>query len=172
MHSRPVSPPPPCPSPELQPSPLPSPPVLKARLLAKQLSTTHERINEKAKATLWLDGDEFGSDKPVQPAAPSPVRKRVARRQSSLHIRTCSPPPSPTLCSPPPPVPPIPAFALSSTDKKSELPTPPPLPTWPAKIIPEYSLEGAERAMMRRKRGASAVTCSQFMVMHNGGIPV
>ena len=193
-YSRPISPPPPCPSPELHPSPLPSPPVLRVRnrhkpkaisppvLLSKQFNTTRscERIDENAKATLWLDGDEFGSDRPVEqksPVAPSPIRKRVTRRQSSLHIRTHSPPPSPTLRSPPPPVPPIPAFALNSTDKKPVLHTPPPLPTWPAKIIPDYSLEGAERAMMRRKRGMSApyVTCSQFMAIHNsrnGGIAV
>lgn len=207
-YSRPMSPPPPCPSPQLHPTPLPSPPVFRpgrsrrtqrttppisprilgSPLLSKQLNTarSYERINEKAKATLWVDGDEFGSDRPEcdkeqRNSAPTPPRRRVVtRRQSALHIRTHSPPPSPTLRSPPPPVPPIPAFALSLTDKKPVLHTPPPLPTWPAKIIPDYSPEGAERAMMRRKRGVSApyVTCSQFMAMHNtaqgrnGGITV
>lgn len=213
-YSRAMSPPPPCPSPQLNPTPLPSPPTLRVsrrrgqrssprssppispRLLGSPLliktintSRSYERINAEAKATLWVDGDEFGSDradKEQMTPRPSPnttPRKRAVRRCPSVHTAYHSPPPSPTISSPPPPVPPIPAFALSASDKKPVLHTPPPLPTWPAKIIPEYSLECAERVMMRRKRGLSApsgragMTCSQFLAMHNphrsaGGIIV
>jgi hypothetical protein len=83
------------------------------------------------------------------------------------------PPPSPKLCSPTPPVPPIPAFALIAGDKKPVLHIPPPPPTWPAKIIPEFTPTCAERIESRRKRGLSVphsrpgLTCSQFMTMHS-----
>jgi hypothetical protein len=71
-------------------------------------------------------------------------------------------------------VPPIPAFLLSADHKRPVLHTPPPLPTWPAKIVPAPC--HPERHAFRRKRGLSAphhhgraagLTCSQFMAMRN-----
>lgn len=209
------SPPPPLPSPQLLPTPLPSPPTFSARLPRRRLhilsqpsspapipprligspllnktlntSRSYERIDEKAKATLWVDGDEFGSNRSESDrikgkdkeqrnpyASPSfPPNKRATRRPSPIHIIYHSPPPSPSITSPPPPVPPIPAFLLSHEHKKPILHTPP-MPSWPAKIIPcqpeRYSIT------LRRKRGLSAphhygraagLTCSQFMAMRN-----
>jgi hypothetical protein len=208
---RPQSPPPPVPSPQLLPTPLPSPPALSrvsrrrlrmvsqptrpasppipprligSPLLEKTLTTSRsfERIDDEAKAALWVDGHEFGSSrthwdhKETTPSAgPSlsvgPTKR--TRRVPPIHTSYLSPPPSPKLCSPTPPVPPIPAFALIAGDKKPVLHIPPPPPTWPAKIIPEFTPTCAERIESRRKRGLSVphsrpgLTCSQFMTMHS-----
>jgi hypothetical protein len=208
-YNRPLSPPPPLPSPQLLPTSLPSPPtptlhskssrrrlrlqsqpasppipprLIGSPLLEKPSNTrrSHDRIDDQAKAALWVDGDEFGSTRSeeeqksarsIAPPLSLPPSKR-ARRVIPIHTSYISPPPSPQLCSPAPPVPPIPAFALSASDKKPVLHTPPPLPTWPSKIIPEFTPTCAERTAMRRNRGLSApqgrpgMTCTQFMAMH------
>jgi hypothetical protein len=177
-----------------QPNPPPIPPrLIGSPLLNKTLNTSqsYERIDEKAKATLWVDGDEFGSNrsenrsddqqcKPLSspslpPTIPTP-NKRITRRPSPVHTINSyhSPPPSPSITSPPPPVPPLPAFVLHADHKKPVLHAPPPLPVWPAKIIPDVRPCAAERYALRRKRGlstphprAAGLTCSQFMAMHN-----
>lgn len=213
-YSRSLSPPPPLPSPQLLPTSLPSPPTFPGSRLPRRrlhilsqpsspapipprligspllnktlnISRSFERINEEAKATLWVDGDEFGSNRPESErmkdkeqykllSSPSFPSKRASRRPSPVHIPYHSPPPSPTITSPPPPVPPIPAFLLSAYHKKPVLHTPPSLPTWPAKIVPVPC--HPERHTLRRKRGLSAphhhgraagLTCSQFMTMRN-----
>jgi hypothetical protein len=91
-----------------------------------------------------------------------------------------SPPASPTLSSPPPPVPPIPEFVLSPTDKKPVLHSPAPtrvnhiyLPEWEQfTVTPDFaqSPRKTRTSMSGRRSGGAApaaMTCSTFFALHN-----
>ncbi|KAJ7283978.1 hypothetical protein C8J57DRAFT_1498963 [Mycena rebaudengoi] len=155
-----VSPPPPrSVSPEAQLDPLPirrpSPPTprrptrLSLQSAAQPKSERVQRL-ERTLNSMRSTGDLRASQSPRASrfivSAPSTPRsessaefKRVHRRTMSFAAAYRSPPSSPILCDPPP-VPPIPAFALAPTDKKPVLHTPPPpLPRLQTQIyLPEW----------------------------------
>jgi len=109
------------------------------------------------------------------PHSPNPNFKRGHRRSLSFAIPYRSPPPSPTISSPPPPVPPIPAFALTPTDKKPVLR---PQPVDVAQIyLPELddispisekpSLTFRKPTIPRADGSHGGMTCLKFFSLHN-----
>jgi hypothetical protein len=197
------SPPPPMPSPLLVPTPLPSPPpfapkIHKSRItqsaqnsprigppfLKKTLnsSQSHDRLDHKAKAGLFGDDDEFGARKSrenrrcpsttsVSSAYSSP--RSLKRSLGNIPLRCRSPPPNAAIASPPPPVPPIPAFMLAPTDKRSTLQPSPKRSSASHTAIFDLYMGHArkETSSTTRKRRESehgnALTCMQFFTMHN-----
>ncbi|KAG1731166.1 hypothetical protein EDD22DRAFT_928312 [Suillus occidentalis] len=180
------SPPPPMPSPELLPTPLPSPPPIhrssrldRSPLLQNTLnaSRSYDRLDRKAKEGLFGEDDDFGARKRALgrrsnssisslPISPSRSTRRNLG-QSSARFR--SPPPSPSIASPPPPVPPIPAFMLTPTDKKSVVRA---LPTKRATAPAHHAIFDLTPSLSRTRCKSSpqapgAMTCMQFFTMHN-----
>lgn len=173
---------------------LPVPPRLNgSRPLEKGLHATRscDGLQRKANAGLGVDGDEFGASNSHEPfrsppstprslPLPSPTRtitpsKRGHRRSLSVAIPYRSPPASPTIASPPPPVPPIPEFALNPTDKKAVLH---PRPSWPAQIyIPDLNVSPPSDARPRISpqksksapdvRRENGMTCLKFFSLRN-----
>jgi hypothetical protein len=159
------------------------PPHLEKRIhTSRSCSTLHTRPDCRNA----LNGDEFGTGKlsvspPTTPRSlPIPIptsssRRRSHRQSLCFAVPYRSPPPSPTIASPPPPVPPIPAFALGPTDKKPTLhpPQAPPTPVY----IPELSISSREpvsKASARKQvrsvippRAESGMTCVQFFALRN-----
>ncbi|KAG2042313.1 hypothetical protein BDR03DRAFT_945025 [Suillus americanus] len=140
-------------------------------------SRSHDRLNRKAKEGLFGEDDEFGARKralgkrsnsslsslPI--LSPSPTR--ITRRGLSTRYR--SPPPSPSIASPPPPVPPIPAFMLTSTDKKSVVQS---IPNKRATAPAQHALFDLSPSLSRARckstpQTPGAMTCMQFFTMHN-----
>ncbi|KAG1866496.1 hypothetical protein DFJ58DRAFT_769437 [Suillus subalutaceus] len=143
-------------------------------------SRSHDRLNRKAKEGLFGEDDEFGARKralgkrsnssisslPILSTSPTRIARR-ALGQSSTRYR--SPPPSPTIASPPPPVPPIPAFMLTPTDKKSVVQS---LPSKRATAPAQHALFDLPPSLSRPRcestpQTPGAMTCMQFFTMHN-----
>ncbi|GBE79656.1 hypothetical protein BKA93DRAFT_275606 [Sparassis latifolia] len=120
----------------------PIPPRLIGSPLLQKLTASHEPhvLSQKVQSELWIDGDEFGTQKsraessstpsPVSPAS-SPSSRRGHRRSPSV-VATCrsrshSPPPTPQFDLPPPPVPPIPLSALATPGARRSVVRPRPL---------------------------------------------
>ncbi|KAH7887639.1 hypothetical protein F5I97DRAFT_1861769 [Phlebopus sp. FC_14] len=185
------SPPPPMPSPQFLPTPLPSPPPLTTKpsvsrltmhpqrsppipptligspLLQKTLNSarSHDRLDHRAKARLFGDDDDFGTRKQSENRRCSLASPRHTKR---VVARCRSPPPSPAIASPPPPVPPIPAFMLAPTDKKSVLRAAPTHPSRPVTgTRPEHPHHTSRRRCPSTPQPGHAITCMQFFAMHN-----
>ncbi|KAJ6452365.1 hypothetical protein DFH09DRAFT_1238423 [Mycena vulgaris] len=118
-----------------------------------------------------------------EPATPtSATFRRTHRRNLSFAVPYRSPPASPTLSSPPPPVPPIPEFVLSPTDKRPVLHSATRLVAFPAQTIylPEWEHFTVAPDITPRKQRLStgpgrrtdsappsAMTCSKYFALHN-----
>ncbi|KAG6830827.1 hypothetical protein H0H92_014479 [Tricholoma furcatifolium] len=116
IFTRPASPPPRQPSPELLYSPLP----LRSR--NRTLSNSQPRPAPK-KPILTVRSYNDLASRAIHSPPPTPRSLPPTLTPDYHHRRTLSnaipyrsPPPSPTISSPPPPVPPIPAFVLSPPD--------------------------------------------------------
>ncbi|KAJ3835299.1 hypothetical protein F5878DRAFT_315827 [Lentinula raphanica] len=186
IFSRPVSPPPRALSPDLGAlNPLPLPPARSKRMSERATTTTITRSAPRP-----LRRPSKGILKPTPPSSPasphsftsssssssstSSTHSLSHRRSLQFAIPYRSPPASPTLASPPPPVPPIPAFVLDSGASRSHHSTPPmttktkttstdntpPPPPRPARS-PQREVQDQERP-----RGGGGMTCSQFMSVH------
>ncbi|KAJ7929917.1 hypothetical protein B0H13DRAFT_1962474, partial [Mycena leptocephala] len=144
------------PSPDIILSPLPPPVRRRTPSHPARLSTASDPCpkSQRTLASMRSCGDLRMSQTPksasrsVVSAPPTPRSfapssptgssfRRSHRRTLSFAVPYRSPPASPTLSSPPPPVPPIPEFVLSPTDKKPVLHSPAPtrvnhiyLPEW------------------------------------------
>ncbi|KAF9451662.1 hypothetical protein P691DRAFT_772962 [Macrolepiota fuliginosa MF-IS2] len=104
-----------------------------------------------------------------------PAISRPHYRTASLTSRA-SPPPSPMLHSPPPPVPPIPSFILTPADKKSprsadSLPVTPIYlpdldPVSPIADLPASVIKSSKKAGLAKTRSAG-VTCLKFFSLRN-----
>ncbi|KAJ6539481.1 hypothetical protein B0H19DRAFT_1269790 [Mycena capillaripes] len=170
--ARPDSPPPRSPSPDAVLAPLPPPfagasrpaqPVSASRALTSTSSDPEERVEPR---TLLPSGSSF---------------RRAHRRTLSFAVPYRSPPASPTISSPPPPVPPIPEFVLSPTDKKPVLHSPASAPTrvnhiylpeWEQfTVAPDVAPRKTRTSMSGRRTGGlaspAAMTCSTFFALHN-----
>lgn len=108
------------------------------------------------------------------PHSPNPNFKRGHRRSLSFAIPYRSPPPSPTIAAPPPPVPPIPAFALTPTDRKPVLRTHPVdfaqihLPELDGlSPISEKPTLSPRKQTVPRADGSHGMTCLKFFSLHN-----
>ena len=109
------------------------------------------------------------------PISPGPTRRRSHCTSLSFAIPYRSPPPSPTIASPPPPVPPIPAFALGPTDKKPVLHPQPsphrrtsPVPLYFPSLTSPDTVSMPSRKQMRTvvvPRAESGLTCQQFFAL-------
>ncbi|KAF9226581.1 hypothetical protein BS17DRAFT_764805 [Gyrodon lividus] len=160
------------------------PSLIGSPLLKKTLnySQSHERLDRKAKAGLFGDDDEFGARKSrenrrclsttsLSSAYSSP--RSLKRTLGQFPSRCRSPPPSPAIVSPPPPVPPIPVFMLAPTDKRSILQPSPKRSTASHAAIfdlyvdhPTHGTCPATRKRCESQPGG-ALTCMQFFAMHN-----
>ncbi|KAJ7684040.1 hypothetical protein B0H17DRAFT_1073366 [Mycena rosella] len=204
LSSRPESPPPRSPSPDVVLAPLPAPPVRRRTHSARppRLSLTAS-ADPKAERSMHLQktlasmrscGD-LRQNPPTKsaprsvlsapptprsfaPSSPSsPGFRRTHRRTLSFAVPYRSPPASPTLSSPPPPVPPIPEFVLSPTDKKPVLHSPAPtrvdhiyLPEWEQfTVAPDVTPRKPRTSMSGRRTGGGGapMTCSTFFALHN-----
>lgn len=200
---RPESPPPRQPSPDITYTPL-NPPRARRPLLSMQSTSSAPTIGslrpkalhsarscdqlrdrEHTKRKRDSTRSKASSNGPSTPrslqiqlptsTSPSPSSKR---RSLSFAIPYRSPPASPTLSSPPPPVPPIPAFALDPAYKKPVLH---PLPSNNSYTLPDLdSISPISTSMFElprryRKTGPAvpdgrdlvAMTCSKFFSLHN-----
>ncbi|KAG2367268.1 hypothetical protein BDR07DRAFT_1393556 [Suillus spraguei] len=137
-------------------------------------SRSHDRLDRRAKEGLFGEDDEFGARKralgkrsnssisslPI--LSPTPTRNtRRSFTRSTTRYR--SPPPSPSLASPPPPVPPIPAFMLAPTDRKSVVHSIAPAQHTLFDLSPSVSRTRCEST----PRAPGAITCMQFFAIHN-----
>jgi hypothetical protein len=171
-------------TPSLQNSPPIPPSLIGSPLLRKTLNSarSHDRLDCKAKAGLFGDDDEFGarrsrenrrcqSTTSLSSAYSSP--RSLKRTLAHITSRCRSPPPSPAIVSPPPPVPPIPAFMLAPTDKRSTLQPSPKRSTANHAAIFDLYLDHPteDTSLATRQRCDSqpggALTCMQFFAMHN-----
>ncbi|KAJ7179004.1 hypothetical protein C8R46DRAFT_621125 [Mycena filopes] len=190
MPCRPQSPPPRSPSPEVILAPLP-PPVRRRTVtparpprLSLQSTDSRPRLDrpQRTLASTRSHGDLRQSATPGSasrgfisaPSTPSSSSfRRANKRLLSDAVPYRSPPASPTLSSPPPPVPPIPEFVLSPTDKKAVLRTPTRvphiyLPEWEQfTIIPDLASPRKPRTPTSARAHPSAMTCSTFFALHN-----
>ncbi|KAJ7590754.1 hypothetical protein C8J56DRAFT_933802 [Mycena floridula] len=192
MFTRPDSPPPRQPSPEPQIVAL-NPPRTRRPLLSMQSAPAVPRqsdfltVEKKLQSVRSFEqlstkrrAPRFNQCLASPPSTPrslqlqtSPKSRQAHRRSLSFAIPYRSPPPSPTISQPPPPVPPIPAFALSSTDKKPVLHRPPLVPIYLPDldpISPIGPLTSGEPSVMRPQRRTGtmeAMTCSKFFSLHN-----
>ncbi|KAJ7368443.1 hypothetical protein DFH08DRAFT_831415 [Mycena albidolilacea] len=197
------SPPPRSPSPDVVLAPLP-PPVrrrISNRPARLSLQSSDERPkmerSQRSLASMRSCGDlrhpttpksasRFIVSAPPTPAPSSPSGssfRRTHKRTLPFASPYRSPPASPLLSSPPPPVPPIPEFVLSPTDKKPVIHTAPVrvnhiyLPEWEQfTVTPDLAspLPRKKRVSMspsgRRAVVApapAAMTCSTFFALHN-----
>ncbi|KAJ7129527.1 hypothetical protein C8R44DRAFT_777001 [Mycena epipterygia] len=117
----------------------------------------------------------------IAPSSPSDSSfRRTHKRNLSFAVPYRSPPASPTIASPPPPVPRIPEFVLSPTDKKPVLhtPAPPPtrvehiyLPDWEQfAVVPDFAPRKPQRTSMFARRSAAPstpMTCSSFFALRS-----
>ncbi|KAJ7180240.1 hypothetical protein C8R43DRAFT_972326 [Mycena crocata] len=192
---RPDSPPPRSVSPDVVLASLPAPPrtpALRPPHLSLQGSVRPkaERAN-KPLASMRSCGDlrrpqtpksasRFITSAPATPRSLAPSSpsdssfRRTHRRTLSFAVPYRSPPASPTIASAPPPVPPIPEFVLSPTDKKAVLRPAPTrvdhiyLPEWEQHIvIPDLPPRKQRNSMSGRRTAAPAMTCSGFFALHN-----
>ncbi|KAJ7498779.1 hypothetical protein FB451DRAFT_1202995 [Mycena latifolia] len=195
---RPQSPPPRSPSPDVVLASLPAPPVRRPAVSPRPPRLSLGSTAVKSARSLRLErsyGDlrhpptPRSASRNVVSAPPTPRTfapsspsdsgfKRTHRRTLSFAVPYRSPPASPTISSPPPPVPPIPEFVLSPTDKKPVLHSPATAPTRVTHIyLPEWeqftvSPDVAPRkqriSMSGRRTGPSSpMTCSSFFALHN-----
>ncbi|KAF9076790.1 hypothetical protein BDP27DRAFT_701194 [Rhodocollybia butyracea] len=156
IFSRPVSPPPRSVSPDVSAFTALSPPMRSKKLPERPESQSHKPHTLRSTPSKSIL-------KPTQPSSsstPTSVSFRsnhtlTHRRSIQLAIPYRSPPPSPTLASPPPPVPPIPAFVLDCPAPRrtptQSLP-PPPRPT-----------RSPRRELRDVPPAGHGMTCSQFM---------
>ncbi|KAJ3789469.1 hypothetical protein GGU10DRAFT_49112 [Lentinula aff. detonsa] len=173
IFSRPISPPPRALSPDVANlpglNPLPLPPARSKRL--SERSTPNSSTSRSSPRPFLPNTPSRGILKPTPPPSPgSPVsfisssstssrgstHTLSHRRSLQFAIPYRSPPASPTLASPPPPVPPIPAFALDSGKSRPHQSTPPPPPPRPTRDPRRDPQDGLARGGM---------TCTQFMSM-------
>ncbi|KAJ7044480.1 hypothetical protein C8F04DRAFT_587834 [Mycena alexandri] len=198
LFCRPDSPPPRSPSPDVMLAPLPPPRRTSARPPRLSLQSTDCRPKmdkpQRSLASTRSYGDLRQSASPrsasrsraivsapatprsFAPSSPSGSSfRRAHRRTLSSASPYRSPPASPTLSSPPPPVPPIPAFVLSPTDKKPVIRAPAPtrilLPEWEHfPIAPDLASPRKPRTPTSARRTgmqAPTMTCSTFFALHN-----
>ncbi|KAJ7276534.1 hypothetical protein B0H12DRAFT_1085822 [Mycena haematopus] len=200
LSTRCVSPPPRAPSPELVLSPLPVPRRKPNRPTRLSLQDSDDRPKpQRSLASMRSCGDlrhpatpksasravvsAPATPRALVPSSPSGSSfRRTHRRTLSFAVPYRSPPPSPILSSPPPPVPPIPEFVLSPTDKKPVLHPAAPtrvnhiyLPEWEQfTVVPDLALPRKKRASMSpsgRRTGTAAapaaMTCSTFFALRN-----
>ncbi|KAF7301797.1 hypothetical protein MIND_00745400 [Mycena indigotica] len=196
---RPDSPPPRSPSPEVVLSPLPPPRRTNAqrptRLSLQSSETRPTSLKPERRLTSMRSCGELrqpptprssirsvvsAPPTPREPASPTDSEasfRRTHKRTLSFAIPYRSPPPSPAISSPIPPVPAIPDFVLSPTDKKPVLH---PLPTRANEVyLPEWEqfpvtprkprLSGGASIMSARRAVAAPapMTCSTFFALHN-----
>ncbi|KAJ7765011.1 hypothetical protein DFH07DRAFT_770274 [Mycena maculata] len=206
INARPDSPPPRSPSPDVVLAPLPPPRRRSARAHLSlegnsprpRLPLTLARI-EKPLVSMRSCGDLRQSQTPrsasrsvvsapptpraIAPSSPSASTfRRTHKRTLSFAVPYRSPPASPTFASPPPPVPPIPEFVLSPTDKKPVLHTVAPAPTrvthiylpeWEQfTVTPDFASPAPRKkrtSMPGRRAGGAppAMTCSGYLALHN-----
>ncbi|KAK7054261.1 hypothetical protein R3P38DRAFT_3171867 [Favolaschia claudopus] len=215
LFPRPDSPPPRSPSPEVVLAPLP-PPIRRrtpsSRPARLSLQTSDERPKferphpQRPIASMRSVGDlrrpptprTASSSRSVVSAPPTPrslvpsspsSQSRGHKRNLSFAVPYRSPPASPTFSSPPPPVPPIPEFVLSPTDKKPVLhPAASPrsvtshiyLPEWEQfSVTPDLAAPpprkrrvssispSSSRRAVAVGASAGAMTCATFMALHN-----
>lgn len=143
------SPPPPMPSPVLVPTPLPSPPPL-SKNLQRGKTPSHD--------TLFYASASHHSG----------ASRTLKRTLSQIPARCRSPPPSPAIRSPPPPVPPIPPFVLTtrrSFIRPSIADRAPPLD--PRRDRPREDRSHATDVCCE----AGALGCMQFFAMRNSTRP-
>lgn len=191
-----TSPPPPLPSPQLVPAALPSPPPLSKKssrtrlaqqysppvhpsligdpLIPKTLvsSRSYDRLDRRARASLFGDDDDFGTGKPsLHRRLPTRTSKHISDHPSSPRCR--SPPPSTAVALPPPPVPPIPTkFMLAPTDKKSVLQPPQKQSPVHQALHDRCARHRVDERFSHSSReycesAPNAITCMQFFSMHN-----
>ncbi|KAJ7682657.1 hypothetical protein DFH06DRAFT_1161763 [Mycena polygramma] len=200
--ARPDSPPPRSPSPEVVLASLPPPRRRQSRPTHLSLQSTDQRpkpTSQRKLATMRSCGDLRHPQTPksaarsafsvpptprsLAPSSPSGSSfRRGHTRTLSFAVPYRSPPASPTISSPPPPVPRIPEFVLSPTDKKPVLHSPAAaaptrvnhiyLPEWEQFTVapPPLKTRASMTSMSSRGRTASPpapMTCSTFFALHN-----
>jgi hypothetical protein len=204
IFTRPDSPPPRQPSPEFVPAPLPSP-HLQARLRkssSKQSlspsvppglhpfpaphnfvhsTRSYDHLNERLERRR-ISSSPVSSTMPrsiSQNTIPSTSQSvdysRPYRRYLSHGTTYRSPPPSPTISSPPPPVPPIPAMATASKEVK-------PMPSQPMSVAPiripnfdnvsplsesTFLPRQHPKVPLPQKQGGVGMTCLKFFSLRN-----
>ncbi|KAH0839899.1 hypothetical protein J3R83DRAFT_850 [Lanmaoa asiatica] len=167
------SPPPPMPSPVLVPIPLTTPPRRLARqshpslpslVLRKTLNHTlsHDALHRAA--TTPDDAPRAENTR----RSPFSSPRTLKRTHSHLPSRCRSPPPSPAIRSPPPPVPPIPAFLLTTNHSIIRPSRQPAIPNRapPFDLYLDHSREDSPN-MYYESRAGGALTCMQFFAVHN-----
>ncbi|KAF8917867.1 hypothetical protein CPB85DRAFT_1283743 [Mucidula mucida] len=160
------SPPPRLPSPDIPYIPL-NPPPRRSAMPARSCGD----LRHKARTALSKTPSR-SSLKPTRQSPPStsrslpppspprsPTFKTVQHRRSlSFAVPYRSPPPSPTIAAAPPPVPPIPAFALNLSDRKPVLRSPPPEPIYHLTTKP------------RLPKPVAGMTCFSFFKARNASL--
>ncbi|KAJ7638973.1 hypothetical protein FB45DRAFT_417608 [Roridomyces roridus] len=193
MSRRSASPPPRSPSPDvvLQSLPPPRRPVRRPghlsleggsappriqRPLLSMRSCTELRVKSPSRSSRSVV-----SAPPTPSASSGPGSRRTHKRTLSFAIPYRSPPASPTLSTPPPPVPPIPDFVLTPTDRKPVLhpvPTtrtigaPIYLPDWEQftvvpDIAPPTPRKQPRATLSTRRTPPAGMTCSGYFALHN-----
>ncbi|KAG9317432.1 hypothetical protein JVU11DRAFT_1631 [Chiua virens] len=139
--------PPPFPSPQLLPIPLLSPP---RRLLDHPRS--HDALHRAPR---------FPDSTPRAEHKRSLHSRTLKRTLSQSSFRCRSPPPSPAIRTPPPPVPPIPAFVLAINHSSARPSIPNPTPTF------DLYLDRPKDASFCESQARGPLTCMQFLAVHN-----
>lgn len=154
------SPPPPMPSPVLVPTPLPSPPPFTKRPSRRHLAT-QKTLNH----ALSHDALHYTA---TSPKAENSASRTLKRTLSQIPSRCRSPPPSPAIRSPPPPVPPIPAFVLT-THRSSIGPSSIPrrVPALDLYLDPPREDRSHTANACRESQAGGALGCMRFFAVHN-----
>ncbi|EGO02199.1 hypothetical protein SERLA73DRAFT_71342 [Serpula lacrymans var. lacrymans S7.3] len=169
-----------------QHSPPIPPSLIGSPLLKKTLnySRSHDSLHGRARTSPFDEDDEFGARKTRTArrtastssfSLPPPARSVHIVKRNGTNSPYRSPPPSPAIASPPPPVPPIPSFVLSSAENyKKPVLHPQPKRSTNSSILELYINRSADvHSPMSRKRCVSsprdggAMTCMQFFTIHN-----
>ncbi|KAG6854843.1 hypothetical protein C0991_012033 [Blastosporella zonata] len=192
IFTRPASPPPRQPSPELDYIPLPSPHIRsRVRTISSQDSPATPpglaapRPRRQILTVRSFNDLPYRTTRTTPPATPrslpSPSRTHFTadyhhRRTLSNAIPYRSPPPSPTIASPPPPVPPIPAFALSAPPTLKHASQPyailpvhlPDLDTLPVlSEAPRSHKQSSQNRPTSERSRAGGMTCFRFFSLRN-----
>ncbi|KAK0498603.1 hypothetical protein EDD18DRAFT_94464 [Armillaria luteobubalina] len=190
---RPQTPPPRLPSPDIAYTPLGPPPRRHLRPTQGDRLTARscDSLSQKARSALSKTPSKSSLKPAREPTTPrslpapsppprSPSFRPTHRRSLSFAIPYRSPPVSPTLASTPPPVPPIPAFALNPTDKKPVIRAPPSPIVTPI-YLPDFDAISpiaptpSQRAVPQKRHvpapSTIGMTCFKFFKSRNAHIP-
>ncbi|ESK94497.1 hypothetical protein Moror_8040 [Moniliophthora roreri MCA 2997] len=188
IFARPASPPPRIPSPTLESAslPLPLPHRRRPHHLqlhhAKSFDTLERTNSDNVRAKVVRKTASKGILKPSPPptpqtnsthSLPTPSYPRLSPRLTlSCAVPYRSPPASPTLASPPPPVPPIPAFVLTQPTLKAQDGVLPVSPISPTISRHSESAPSSNSSTQRRNKScvssnSEGMTCSRFLSIHN-----